>query len=78
MQPIIFSKSKDYSQDLHYNISLEWIFHHTPYGYMEGEGWLKAMNQFSNVCGDSPVNNHILLFDWHNIHFDDGELSQMM
>ena len=36
------------------------------------------MTQFSNVCGASPVNNRILLFDRHKSQFDDGALRQMM
>ena len=36
------------------------------------------MNQLSNVCGDSPVNNQILFFDGHGSHFDYFELRKMM
>ena len=35
------------------------------------------MTQFSNICGTSPVNNQILSFDGHKIHFDDCALTQM-
>ena len=44
---------------------------------MDGDRWLKAMNQFSNICGASPVNNQILLFDGHDSHFSDRSLTQM-
>ena len=37
---------------------------HTPYGYTDRDGWIKATTQFSNRCGASPVNNQILFFDW--------------
>ena len=43
MPPIIVHQAKDCSQDLHYNIPLDWIVHHTPYGYMDRDGWLKSM-----------------------------------
>ena len=59
------------------NIPLDWTFHHTPYGYMDRYGWLKAMNQFSNICGVYPVNNKILFFDGHDINFDKRALTQM-
>ena len=36
------------------------------------------MNQFSNVCGTSPVKNQIILFDGHDSHFDNRALRQMM
>ena len=36
------------------------------------------MSQFSNVCGASPVNNQILLFDGHSSHFDGSALRHMM
>ena len=45
---------------------------------MDRDGWLKSMTQFSNVCGDSPVKNHILFFDEHNSHFNDVSLIQIM
>ena len=36
------------------------------------------MTQLSSVCGTSPVNNQILLFDGHDSRLDDGALRQMM
>ena len=36
------------------------------------------MTQFSNVCGASPSNNQILLFDVHGSHFNYGALRQIM
>ena len=76
--PIIVHRYKEYSQDLHYNIPLDWIIHHTPYSYIYRDGWLKAMTQLSNIFCASPFNNHILLFDGHESHFDDDALRQMM
>ena len=57
MPPIVFFHAKDYSQDLHHNISLDWTVQHAPYGYMDIDGWLKYKIQFSNRCGTSSVNN---------------------
>ena len=45
---------------------------------MDRYGWLKAITQFSNVCGASRVNNKILFFGVHDSHFNDGTLIQMM
>ena len=45
---------------------------------MDIDGWLKAMTQFSNICGSSPVKNQILLFDGHDSYFEDGTLRQMI
>ena len=78
MPPIILHKAKDYSQDIHYDVPLDWIVHHTTSGYMDRDGWIKSMTQISNVCGTYPVNNEILLFYGHGIHFNDGTLIQMM
>ena len=64
-------------QDLHHNIPLEWTVHHTSSGYMDIDGWLKAMTQFSNICGASPVNNQILFFDGNDSHFENRALTQM-
>ena len=35
------------------------------------------MNQFSNICGASPVNNQILFLYGHNSHFNNRALTQM-
>ena len=45
---------------------------------MDRDGWLKSITQLSNLCGASPVKKHILFFDGHDSHFDDGALRQMM
>ena len=76
MTPVVVHQSKEYSQDLHHNIPLDWTGHHTPPGYMYRYGWLKAMTQLSNICGAPPVNNQILFFDGQDSHFDDRSLTQ--
>ena len=43
---------------------------------MDRDCWLKAMNQFSNICGASHFNNHILFFDGRNIHLYNRTLTQ--
>ena len=35
------------------------------------------MTQFSNICGAYSVNNKILFFDGHDIHFDDLVITKM-
>ena len=55
MSPIILHQDKEYSKDIYYNVPLDWIVHHTPYGYMDRDGWLNVMTQFSNIYGASPV-----------------------
>ena len=77
MPPIAVRQAKEHSQDLHHNIPLDWTVHHTSSSYMDRDGWLKAMTQFSNICGASPVNNQIIFFDGHDSHFDDRALTQM-
>ena len=78
MPPIIVHQAKEYSQDIRFNTLLEWIVHHTPSGYMDRDGWQKSMIQLFNMWGASPVNNHIMFFDGHDSHFEDGTLRQMM
>ena len=77
MPPVIIHQAKEYSKDLHHNIPLDWKVHHTSSGYMNRDGWLKAMTQFSNICGASPVKNQILFFNGHNSHFNDRALTHM-
>ena len=78
MPPIIVHQSKEYSQYIHYNAPLYSIVHHTQSVYMDRDGWLKYITQFSNIYGASPVNNQILFFGGHDSHFDDGSLRQIM
>ena len=77
MPPIVVHQAKDYSQDLHHNIPLDCTVHHTPYGYIDRDGWIKAMTKFSNRCGASPVNNQMIFFNGHDSHFDGCALTQM-
>ena len=72
----IVNQSKEYWQDIHHNIPLYWAVHHTTSIYMDRDGWLKAVTQFSNICGASPVKNYILLFGEHYSHFNDRALIQ--
>ena len=77
MPSIIVYQAKEYSKDLHFNIPLDWTVHHTPSGYMDRERCLKPMNQFYHAFGASPVKNQTILFDGHDIHFDDRPLIHM-
>ena len=43
MDPVGVHQAKKYSQDLHNNILFEWKVRPTQFGYMDREGWLKAM-----------------------------------
>ena len=44
---------------------------------MDRNRWLKTVTQFYNVCGASPIINHILFFCGHYSHFDKRTLIQM-
>ena len=79
MSPIIVHQDTDYTQYLHFNVRMEWKFHHTTYGYMDRYGWLKSMTKFSNICGAPPCQQSITVL-WCKLqpHFDDGTLRKMM
>ena len=74
MPPIIVHQSKEYSEELHFNVPLDWTVYHITSGYMDRDGWIKPMTLLSNVCVTSPVNNQIVLFGGHDIHFDAYQL----
>ena len=74
--PIIVHQAKEYSQDIQFNIPLDWTVHHTPSGYMDRDGWLKSMTQFSKICGATPFNNQIFFFNGHDSHFNECALRQ--
>ena len=44
---------------------------------MDRDSYLKSMIQLSTVCDASTMNNQIILFDGHDIHFEDCELHYM-
>ena len=44
---------------------------------MDIDGWIKSMTQFSDVCGTSPINDQIIFFDGHDIHFNGRSLMNM-
>ena len=75
--PIILHQSKEYSQDIHFNLPLYCTVHHTPSGYMNRYSWIKSMTQISNICGASPVINQILFFGGRDIQFDNCALKQI-
>ena len=77
MPPIIVQQANEYSEDLHFNVPLEWTVHNTPYWYKDKYRWIKATTQLSNVCGAYPVKNQIIFFDVHDSHFDDRALIHM-
>ena len=70
-------KAKEYSKDLHFNISLDCKVHHTQSGYMDIEMWLINTTQFYHVFGAYPVKNQTIFFDGHDIFFDDRPLIHM-
>ena len=38
---------------------------------MYRDEWIMSMKHFSKICDAANINNNIILFDVHNIHFDD-------
>ena len=77
MPPIIVHQSKYYYQYIYSNIPLGCTVHHKSSGYIDREGWLNSMTQFSNVCGASPANNQTRFFNGHDSHFYDCSLKRM-
>ena len=56
---------------------MDWTVHHTPSGYMDRDGWLKAKVQLYNIYSAPLVNNQILFFDLHDSHFDECALTKV-
>ena len=54
------------------------IFHHTPYGYLNRDGWIRSTTQFSAVCGASTIKNKSTLFNGHDSHVGDHALRFMV
>ena len=41
---------------------------------MDHGGWHKSMSHFASMCCSSPLNPQVLLYDGHDIYFDDRAL----
>ena len=75
MPPVIVHQATKYTQDLHYNIPKYWVFHNTPYGYIDRVGLMKAMMNFKTVCVANKLNQQVLFYDVHEIHFDNRAIN---
>ena len=51
MPPVIFHKVENYTKYIHHYIMKDWVFHNTPSGYMDRDGWMKEMMNYKTVCG---------------------------
>ena len=51
--PIIVHQAENYTHDLHWNFPSDWLVHITPSGYMDMDGWMKAMIILSRTCASS-------------------------
>ena len=71
MPPVIILQVENYTQDIHWNLPSDWLVHNTPSGYMDRDGWMKAMSLFSRTCGYIKLNPQALFFDGHDKHFND-------
>ena len=71
MPPMIVNQAANYTQGLHWNLPSDWLVRNMPSGYMDRDGWMKAMSIFIGTCGASKMNPQVLLFDGHNSHSDD-------
>ena len=73
--PVVVHQSTQFTQDIHYNILIDWVVQHLLPGYMDNYGWNKYMAHFSSMCCSSPLNPQVLFYDCRDIHFDDRTLN---
>ena len=53
----------------------QWTVFYPPQFYMDHNRWIKYMSHLSSICCYSPLNTQFLLYDCHEIHFDDRALN---
>ena len=75
--PVIVHQSATLSADLLLGVPGDWIVHCTPSGYMDRDGWWKAIQQFCKLSGAHAGNNQALFFDGHDSHWDADALDMM-
>ena len=71
---MIVLKEANYTQYIHYNIPKYWVVHNTTFGYINRDGWVKAMVHFNTVCGTNKINTQLLFYDGHDSHFGDRDI----
>ena len=71
MSPVIVHQEENYTQDIHWNLPSDWLVQNTSSGYMDMDGWMKAMSLFSRIWEASNINPCILFFGGHDSHLDD-------
>ena len=65
--------SLDYAQNLPGN----WTVHATQSGYMDRDGWLMTMRNFTDHVKSSNGNKIFLFFDGHDSHWDADALDHL-
>ena len=72
MPPVTVNQAENYTQYLHWNLPSDWLVHNTPSGYMDMDGWTKAIIIFSRTYGARNLNPQVILFGGHDRHLDDS------
>ena len=73
---MIVHQAENYTHDIHWNLPSDWLVHNTLSGYMDRDGWMKAMSLFSRTCAASKMNPQVLFFDGHDSHLDDRAVKE--
>ena len=68
---MIFHQETNYTQDIHWNLPSDWLFHNTASVYIDRDVWMKAISLFGRTCVTSKINPQVLFFGGHDSHFDD-------
>ena len=71
MTPLIVHQAENCNNVIHWNPPSDWLVQNTTSGYIERDGWMKAMSLFSRTCVSNKINPQDLFFYRHGINFDD-------
>ena len=67
--PVVVNQSTRYTQEIHYNITSDWVFHNSPSVNVDHYGWHKSMAHFSSMCCSSHLTPQVIFYDSHNNYF---------
>ena len=72
--PVVIHQAAELTAEHCLHIPSDWIVHATKSGYMDRDGWFKAMRQFVKLSGAHGTNINVLTFDGHDSHWDSDAL----
>ena len=74
---VVIHQKKEFTSDLCLNLPKDWLCYCTKHGYIDDDGWYKAMRLFVKLSGAHETNIQALFFDEFDAHWDGDALEYL-